>query len=81
MLSFVRWYNNQHYHSGIKFVTPDARHSGRDKEILENRKKVYKEARKLKPERWTKDIRNWNLIEMVSLNPDKSKVIAEKTSA
>ena len=80
VLSFVRWYNNQHYHSGIKFVTPDARHSGRDREILENRKKVYNEAKKLKPERWTRGIRNWNFIEQVSLNPDKSKAIAAKAS-
>ena len=81
VLSFVRWYNNKHYHSGIKFVTPDARHSGKDKEILENRKKVYNEAKKQRPERWTRGIRNWNFIEKVSLNPDKSKVIDRKEAA
>jgi len=26
--SFVNWYNHQHRHSGIKFVTPQQRHSG-----------------------------------------------------
>jgi len=73
VLAFVRWYNEHHHHSGIKFVTPDARHNGRDKEILKNRERVYKEARRRKPERWTGDIRNWDLIESVNLNPDKRK--------
>ncbi len=71
--TFVRWYNNNHHHSGIKFVTPHARHSGKDKEILKNRERVYKEARIRNPERWTGNIRNWDLITMVTLNPDKKK--------
>ena len=29
--SFVSWYNTQHLHSGINFVTPDSRHKGEDK--------------------------------------------------
>jgi len=81
VLSFVRWYNHHHYHSGIKFVTPDARHSGKDREILENRKAVYEKAKELKPERWTRGIRNWNSIEEVSLNPDKSKLNDRRTAA
>ena len=48
---------------------------------MENRKKVYNEAKKLKPERWTRGIRNWNFIEKVSLNLDKSKAIDEKAYA
>ena len=50
VLKFVRWYNNHHRHSGIKFVTPNDRHTGADKMILENRKKIYMEARKRTPE-------------------------------
>ena len=38
---FVRWYYEQHRHSGIQFVTPAERHSGEDREILSNRKAVY----------------------------------------
>ncbi|MCP4553424.1 MAG: transposase, partial [Bacteroidetes bacterium] len=75
VLTFVRWYNRYHHHSGIKFVTPHARHSGRDKGILKNRKKVYQEAKRRNPERWTGKIRNWDLIEKVDLNPDKEKII------
>lgn len=78
VLTFVRWYNHHHHHSGIKFVTPHARHNGRDKEILKNREKVYQEAKRRNPERWTGDIRNWDLIETVDLNPDKEKMINKR---
>lgn len=30
MLRFVDWYNAQHRHSAIRYVTPDERHSGRE---------------------------------------------------
>ena len=35
---FVYWYNNEHRHSRIKFVTPCQRHDGLDVEILAKRK-------------------------------------------
>lgn len=73
VLNFVRWYNNHHRHSGIKFVTPNDRHTGADKMILENRKKIYQEARKRTPERWSGNIRNWDFIKEVTLNPEHSK--------
>ena len=65
---FVTWYNTEHLHSGIKFVTPSSRHEGDDIEILEKRKNVYAEAKQKNPIRWTKEIRNWNRIEVVKLN-------------
>lgn len=67
---FVRWYNTEHLHSAIRFVTPDDRHFGRDREILAHRRRVYEKARKRHPERWTGDIRNWEPIGAVTLNPD-----------
>jgi len=36
---FVRWYNTQHLHSAIRFVTPEQRHEGLDEEILNNRRR------------------------------------------
>lgn len=72
-MDFVTWYNNEHFHSGIRFVTPCQRHSGEDREILENRQKVYLEARRRRPERWSGNIRNWNQVGSVWLNPDKKK--------
>lgn len=42
---FVRWYNTQHLHSAIRFVTPEDRHAGREAAILAARQAVYEEAR------------------------------------
>jgi putative transposase len=69
---FVDWYNNHHLHSGIKFVTPADRHLGKDLEILQARKQVYEKTRAKVPSRWSKNIRNWNPITEVSLNPLKN---------
>lgn len=46
---FVDWYNNDHRHSGINYVTPNERHAGKDKEILAERIRVYEEARSKAP--------------------------------
>lgn len=68
---FVDWYNNQHLHSAIKFVTPHQRHTGEEQKILENRKQVYKQAKLNNPTRWSGEIRNWDRINSVYLNPVK----------
>jgi hypothetical protein len=44
---FVRWYNTEHRHSGIRFVTPEMRHSGNEVAILNERASVYAAARGL----------------------------------
>ncbi len=66
---FVKLYNNERFHSGIKFVTPYQRHYGLDSKILANRNAVYQAARARNPERWTRGTRNWNRINEVTLNP------------
>ena len=68
---FVSWYNNEHRHSAIRYVTPAQRHSGQDRSILENRKEVYQKARQRRPERWSGQIRNWDYIDQVWLNRPK----------
>lgn len=68
--SFVKWYNEEHLHSAIGFVTPQDRHAGRDEVILAKRHRVYEKARQRHPERWSGPSRNWNRIETVSLNMD-----------
>lgn len=65
---FAHWYNEEHQHSGIRFVTPSQRHAGIDIDILRRRSYVYEEAKALHPERWSGDIRNWARIDIVSLN-------------
>ncbi len=70
---FVKWYNFEHLHSGINFVTPADRHAGKDEEILRKRKVVYEEAKKKHPERWAKEIRTWECSNIEWLNPEKKK--------
>jgi len=71
---FVRWYNNEHLHSAIRFVTPAARHEGRDHEVLAQRRQVYEAARRRNPERWTRETRCWDPITEVVLNGDQLNV-------
>lgn len=70
---FVRWYNDEHLHSSIKYVTPAQRHEGQDDVILAQRKAVYLAAKDKHPERWSGDIRDWDNVVEVHLNPEKSK--------
>lgn len=70
---FTGWYNEKHLHSGIKFVTPEERHSGADKLILERRNQTYQIAKRKKPERWSGRTRNWGWVENVFLNPSIQK--------
>jgi putative transposase len=65
----VHWYNHEHLHSAIGLVTPDDRHSGRDLQLLAQRRRVYKQAHSLHPERWTGAVRRWSRPLTVSLNP------------
>jgi len=77
---FVHWYNEDHQHSGIRFVTPAQRHDGSDVAILANRHRVYTEARSRSPERWSGGTRNWSHIGVVRLNP-RSASSTEAASA
>jgi len=68
---FVSWYNEEHLHSGIKFVTPDQRHRGEEIEVLNNRDQVYQAGKSRHPERWSGNTRNWEPVKEVYLNPEK----------
>jgi transposase InsO family protein len=69
--AFVYWYNEEHRHSSISFVTPAQRHRGESEEILAKRRCVYQAAKQRNPERWSGSIRKWEAAEEVFLNPDK----------
>lgn len=73
--NIVSWYNFEHQHSSIKFVTPAQRHKLQDLEILLKRDAVYKAAKEKTPARWSGETRNWEYIQSVSLNPGRSKLI------
>ena len=74
MLEFVRFYNHEHRHSAIRFVTPCQRHNGEDKALLAARNTVYQKAKEARPERWTGKTRNWEPVLEVALNPERLPV-------
>lgn len=78
--AFVNWYNKEHKHSALKFVTPSERHSGKDVAILASRDKLYKAAKAANPTRWSGNTRNWKRPATMTLNPDKTEEKVEKAA-
>jgi hypothetical protein len=76
---FVRWYNVDHRHSGIRYVSPAQRHAGDDHAILAARHAVYTQARERNPARWSRDTRDWTPVGAVTLNPERDSVVAAAT--
>lgn len=72
VLGFVHWYNFNHKHSGLNYISPNQRHTGQSDAIFENRNRVYQLAREKHPERWAKSTRDWSLKNEVHLNPIKT---------
>jgi putative transposase len=72
---FVTWYNHEHRHSGIRFVSPAQRHAGHDHQILARRHALYRQAREANPRRWARHTRNWTPIAVVTLNPERESVV------
>jgi transposase InsO family protein len=77
---FVSWYNEQHRHSGIRYVTPAQRHAGQDGRVLAARHAVYQDARQRNPQRWSGSTRNWTPVGAVTLNPERDIVAWAATS-
>ena len=76
---FVEWYNYEHMHSGIQYVTPASRHNQDDEKVLGFRKEVFEKARATNPYRWSKKIRKCEAVPFVVLNslpPEKTKAIS-----
>jgi putative transposase len=77
---FVHWYNQEHRHSGIRYVTPAQRHAGQDGPVLAARDAVYQDARQRNPQRWSGSTRNWTPVGVVTLNPERDTVVQAATS-
>ncbi|MBK6639001.1 MAG: transposase [Rhodocyclaceae bacterium] len=71
VVGLVAWYNEEHRHSAIGFVTPAQRHAGQDAQLLTQRSLLYAQARAQHPHRWSRGIRRWSPVSTVFLNPDK----------
>jgi transposase InsO family protein len=74
-IEFVHWYNREHRHSSIRYVTPEQRHSGQDAAILAARHQVYLQAQQRNPARWSGPTRNWSPAGPVTLNPERERVV------
>jgi putative transposase len=79
--NFTHWYNNEHRHSKLNFVTPAQRHARQDREILKNRKLVLEAAKEMNPNRWSGEVRNCEPIGVVTLNPDEQRQLPLKAAA
>jgi putative transposase len=77
---FVQWYNEEHRHSSIRYVTPSQRHRGEDFAILAARKQLYEDAKQARPERWSGETRNWTPIDAVWLNPPQAVSVEKKVA-
>lgn len=75
---FVRWYNTEHRHSKLRFVTPEQRHNGDDVVLLEQRKRVLEQAKHSMPSRWgTRPVRNCEPVGPTTLNPEKEQLMKQ----
>ncbi len=79
--AFVHWYNVEHKHSGIRYVSPQQRHAGEDHAILAARHALYTTAKERHPARWSGNTRNWQPIGAVTLNPERDSVISGHATA
>jgi putative transposase len=78
--TFVHWYNHEHRHSGVRFVTPEQRHAGQDTVLLAKRVQVYEAAKTKHPQRWSGSTRNWEPVRVVHLNPDQQENMEKEES-
>lgn len=68
---FVAWYNHEHRHSALNYVTPNQRHTGQANHLLAARHALYAKARQHHPARWSRQTRDWTLANDVYLNPER----------
>lgn len=74
VLGFVRWYNHEHKHRNLKFLSPAQRHAGEAGTLFARRIAVYEAARARHPSRWSRQIRDWSLPDEVWLNRPAEEV-------
>ena len=72
----MHWYNVEHHHSGIGYVSPAPRHASEDVAILVAWDVLYNEAKARHPARWSGSTRDWTAIGAATLNPERDAVLA-----
>lgn len=72
MAGFVHWYNHEHLHSALGYVSPYTKRTGFDSALFEKRNRTIAEARLLNPGRWGSRLtRSWKSKGEIHLNPGK----------
>jgi len=72
--TFFPWYNTEHHHSGIGFLTPQQVHYGLAKQIVKEREAVLKKAYQIYPDRFKKGLpKPMSLPESVWINKPLKK--------
>jgi putative transposase len=79
-LRFERWYNCEHKHRNLKFISPAERHCGVDREIFAARRELYERARARHPARWSRNTRDWSLSDQVWLNRPTQPAIMQEAA-
>ncbi len=70
---FFTWYNKEHYHSGISWLTPESVHFGHADVILENRYKAVLQAYLKNPTRFNNKLpKRKQLAHAVYINPPQA---------
>ena len=71
---FFRWYNEEHYHSGIGLLTPASLHYGEAQGVIEERQKILEAAYRKHPERFVKGRpKSGSVPKAVWINPPTKK--------
>ena len=70
----MHWYNNEHKHSQLNFVTPNQRHTGEDKKIRAKRHETMQHAKSQNPLRWgSQKVRKREPVGPTTFNPVKEQ--------
>lgn len=70
---FFRWYNTEHYHSGIAWLTPESVHDGRASDVLEQRHQTRMQVYANNPMRFNhKPPKPRQLPQTVYINPPQT---------
>ena len=72
--NFIHWYNYEHKHSSLQYVTPMEKRKGKHIGIFENRNSVLEKAKLNHPERWgSRNTKRYEVRKVEVLNPDERK--------
>jgi hypothetical protein len=75
---FFRWYNHEHRHSGLGFLTPEVVHFGQAATVRQHRQHVLATAYRAHPERFVKGRpQPSRLPHAVWINPPPKKMTAQ----